>query len=52
MVSICISQSADSINAFRRAEGFAVSILNESQIETLIRFASKQSGKFALTPMA
>ncbi len=50
MLSICIGKSADSIEVFRQADGFAINILSESQAETSSLFASKRPDKFEVTP--
>ncbi len=50
MLSICIGKSADSIEVFRQAEGFAINVLAEHQVETSSLFASKRPDKFEVTP--
>ena len=49
MLSICIGKSAESIEVFRQADGFAINILSESQAETSSLFASKRPDKFDVT---
>lgn len=48
LVSICIGKSADSINVFTVADGYAVNILAEHQTEISGLFASKRADKFAI----
>lgn len=50
MLSICIGKSADSIDVFNKAGGFAINVLSEHQIETSGLFASKRPDKFEITP--
>lgn len=49
MLSICIGKSAESIEVFRNADGFAINILSENQAETSSLFASKRPDKFEVT---
>ena len=50
MLSVCIGKSAESIDVFRQADGFAINILSESQSGTSSLFASKRADKFDITP--
>ncbi|MGI9318307.1 MAG: flavin reductase [bacterium] len=49
LLSICIGKSADSIEVFNSATGFAINILSEKQVETSSLFASKRPDKFTVT---
>lgn len=49
LLSICIGKSADSVDVFKVADGFAINILSEKQKETSSLFASKRADKFNLT---
>lgn len=46
LLMICIGKSAASMDVFRRAKGFAVNILSESQKDASVLFASKRPDKF------
>ena len=46
LILVCIENNAGSHPAFRDGAAFAVNVLNESQIDYSIRFASPSSDKF------
>lgn len=46
LVLVCLAEKAESYEAFNSAEIFAVNILQESQRESALRFASKRPNKF------
>jgi flavin reductase (DIM6/NTAB) family NADH-FMN oxidoreductase RutF len=46
LVLFCLDRSAQSLEAFREADHFAVSVLAEGQRDLSVRFASQAPGKF------
>ena len=47
LVLICIDHASQSIRALRAAEGFTVNMLREGTEQVALRFASKETDKFA-----
>lgn len=50
LLAICIANTAHSADVFRSADGFAVNILSDQQVETSNLFASKRPDKFSVAP--
>lgn len=46
LLAICIAATAHSAEVFRNADGFAINVLSDRQIETSNLFASKRADKF------